>query len=35
MSYGGEILLRGNADQVREERGKSLDQLFREVYRCF
>lgn len=35
MSYGGEILLRGNSDQVREERGKSLDQLFREVYRCF
>ena len=35
MSYGGEILLRGNADKIREEHGKSLDQLFREVYRCF
>ena len=35
MGYGGEILLRGNSDQIREERGKSLDELFREVYRCF
>jgi ABC-2 type transport system ATP-binding protein len=35
MSYGGEILLRGNADRIREEHGRSLDQLFREVYRCY
>ena len=35
MSYGGEILLSGNADRIREEHGRSLDQLFREVYRCY
>ena len=34
MSYGGKILLSGVADEVREERGKSLDELFREVFRC-
>ena len=34
MSYGGKILLSGVADEVREEQGKSLDELFREVFRC-
>ncbi len=34
MSVGGEIILSGNADEVRAERGKSLDDLFREVFRC-
>ena len=34
MGYGGEILLSGVADDVRAERGKSLDELFREVFRC-
>ncbi len=34
MGYGGQILLAGNADEVRAERGKSLDELFREVFRC-
>lgn len=34
MGYGGQILLSGVADEVREERGKSLDELFREVFRC-
>ena len=34
MGYGGQILLSGDADQIREERGKSLDELFREVFRC-
>ncbi len=34
MGYGGQILLSGNADEVRAERGKSLDELFREVFRC-
>ena len=33
MSYGGQILLSGNADEVREREGKSLDELFREVFR--
>ena len=34
MSYGGEILLSGNADEVRATAGKSLNDLFREVFRC-
>ena len=34
MGYGGEILLSGIADEVRTEHGKSLDELFREVFRC-
>ena len=34
MNYGGEILLSGVADEVRAERGMTLDELFREVYRC-
>lgn len=34
MGYGGQILLSGNCDEVRAERGKSLDELFREVFRC-
>ena len=34
MNKGGEILLSGSADEIRTERGKSLDELFREVFRC-
>ena len=34
LGYGGQILLSGDANKVREERGKSLDELFREVFRC-
>ena len=34
MGYGGEILLSGVADEVRAEKGKSIDELFREVFRC-
>ncbi len=34
MGKGGEILLSGSADEVREEHGKSLDELFREVFAC-
>ena len=34
MSYGGEILRAGNAERVREVTGKSIDELFREVFRC-
>lgn len=30
----GRIIAKGNADAVREEKGKSLDELFREVFRC-
>lgn len=35
MSYGGELVRAGNADRVRETTGKSLDELFREVFRCY
>ena len=34
MDYGGKILIQGNADETREESGKSLDHLFREVFKC-
>ncbi len=34
MGFGGRILMAGNADAVREEHGKSLDELFREVFKC-
>lgn len=34
LSYGGQILMAGNVDIARNESGKSLDQLFREVFRC-
>ena len=34
LGYGGQIMLSGNADEVRAERGKSLDEIFREVFRC-
>ena len=32
--YNGRIIRGGSADTVREETGKSLDELFREVFRC-
>ena len=34
MSFGGDITRAGNAEAVREGTGKSLDELFREEYRC-
>ncbi len=34
MGFGGRILMSGEADKVREETGKTLDELFREVFRC-
>ena len=34
MDYGGSILMQGNADKAREESEKSLDHLFREVFKC-
>lgn len=34
LSYGGRILKSGNAEEARNESGKSLDELFREVFRC-
>ena len=32
--YNGKVLRSGSAEDVREETGKSLDELFREVFRC-
>ena len=34
MGPGGKIMLAGVADDVRAEHGKSLDELFREVFKC-
>ncbi|MCQ2550715.1 MAG: ABC transporter ATP-binding protein [Clostridia bacterium] len=34
MGFGGKILKSGNADDARAESGKTLDELFREVFRC-
>ncbi len=34
LGFGGNVLLSGAADAVRAERGKSLDELFKEVFRC-
>lgn len=31
---GGKIIMQGNCDEVRERTGKSLDMLFKEVFRC-
>ncbi len=30
----GEVLLQGNVDDIREQKGKSIDELFREVFAC-
>ena len=32
--YQGKVVRRGIADETREETGKSLDELFREVFKC-
>lgn len=34
LGFGGQILCSGNAEEVRNSTGKSLDQLFKEVFRC-
>ncbi len=33
LSFGGRILKSGNAEEARNESGKSLDELFKEVFR--
>ncbi len=35
LGYGGQILLSGSVDEARAEHGKSLDEIFREVFRCY
>ena len=32
--HNGRVVRSGNVDEVREETGKSLDELFREVFQC-
>ncbi len=34
VGFGGQILMGGDAETAREESGKTLDELFREVFRC-
>ena len=34
ITYGGKIVLSGNAEEVRNERGMSLDAIFREEFKC-
>ncbi len=35
LSFGGVVLSSGSVEQARMETGKSLDELFREVFRCY
>ena len=35
LGNGGEIIMSGNCDETRAAHGKSLDELFREVFRCY
>ena len=35
MGAGGQILMSGSVGQVKEETGKSLNELFKEVFRCY
>lgn len=35
LTYGGNILASGSVEEAREASGKSLDELFREVFRCY
>jgi ABC-2 type transport system ATP-binding protein len=34
LGFGGTILNSGNVEATRNETGKSIDELFREVFRC-
>ncbi len=34
FSYGGQILMSGNAEEARNINGKSLDEMFKEVFKC-
>lgn len=34
LGFRGKVLRAGNAEETRNETGKSLDQLFKEVFRC-
>ena len=32
--HNGKIVLHKAADEIREEKGESIDKLFREVFKC-
>lgn len=34
LGFSGNIIMQGNAEEARNESGKSLDQMFREVFKC-
>ncbi len=34
MGFGGEILMSGSAEETRKQYGKTIDEIFREVFRC-
>jgi ABC-2 type transport system ATP-binding protein len=34
LGFGGKVLKFGNAEEVRNETRKSLDELFKEVFKC-
>lgn len=34
MGFGGKIMMQGSVEQTRQAQGKTLDELFREVFRC-
>ncbi len=34
LGYGGQILMAGNAEEARNQSEKSLDAMFKEVFRC-
>lgn len=34
MGFGGEILMSGSAEETRRQYGKTIDEIFREVFRC-
>lgn len=31
----GQVVLSGNAEEIRKENNKSIDELFREIFKCF
>ena len=35
LGNGGSVLMSGSCDEAREEHGKSLNEIFREVFRCY
>ena len=34
MIKNGELVMHKKVDEIREEYGKSVDEVFREVFRC-